>query len=231
MACRQPSATRRSSLKRSNPGVAACPNDLSWALGSGLREIPRIRQRRLHFPTRTSREHGVAPTGVHSSTKRFTPTRSGVWGGVLSCAHLDRAPEMALDAPPFDGVLPPAGDGLDCTDRGETRVVAGAWRVSLVARVRIPYGVQRGRSNRGPALWFQGESRFLLRVNESITQAPEKLCRLGDYWSDSNPECFGGLSQRQYQEKLRHAESRNGCTASGAVVKAHQQASDDGNSA
>ena len=35
--------------------------------------------------------------------------------------------------------------------------------LNLVARVRIPYGVPRGRSNRGPALWFQGEGRFPLR--------------------------------------------------------------------
>ena len=33
--------------------------------------------------------------------------------------------------------------------------------LNLVARVRIPYGVQLGRSDRGPALFFQGVRRFI----------------------------------------------------------------------
>ena len=44
-----------------------------------------------------------------------------------------------------------------------TRGVSGAQRSSLVTRVRIPYGVQSGRPDRGPALWFLGEGRFQLR--------------------------------------------------------------------
>ncbi len=71
------------------------------------------------FRAKTSREHGVAPTGVHCSMKRFTPTRSGVWG----CSRVRTSIELPqwppTRAPWFDGVLLPARDAFDCKDRGE----------------------------------------------------------------------------------------------------------------
>ena len=73
----------------------------------------------MPFPTKTSREHGVAPTGVHSSTKRFTPTRSGVWGCTRVPTSIELPKWPPTRAPWFDGVLPPPGDAFDCKDRGE----------------------------------------------------------------------------------------------------------------
>ena len=73
----------------------------------------------MPFRTKTSREHGVAPTGVHSSTKRFTPTRSGVWGCTRVPTSIELPKWPPTRAPWFDGVLPPPGDAFDCKDRGE----------------------------------------------------------------------------------------------------------------
>ncbi len=68
---------------------------------------------------------------------------------------------MAPDAPPGSTERCPLPEMLLIAGiAGETRVVAGAWRPRLVTRVRIPYGVQSGRPDRGPALAFLGEGHF-----------------------------------------------------------------------
>ncbi len=62
--------------------------------------------------------YGVALTGVHSSTKRFTPTRSGVWGCSRPPTSTEPPKWPPTRAPWCAGVLPPAGNALDYRDRG-----------------------------------------------------------------------------------------------------------------
>ena len=137
------------------------------------------------FPTKTSREHGVSPTGVHSSTKRFTPTRSGVWG----CSRVPTSIELPkwppTRAPWFDGVLPSAGDAFDCKDRGENSRSRGC--LESLSGSTGSNSVRGTRETGGQPL-FRGRLTSLSGLNIVAWGAPRRPVY-------SRPECvvFGAV--------------------------------------